>query len=533
MLQGEVTKTVGAGVVYTRQWTVELMLDLAGYTPDRDLVGGTIVEPSCGEGAFLIEIVRRLLVSATSRAVPIRDLVNAVRAFEIDGRAANMARARVKSVLLEAAVDPEIAESLTTAWILERDFLLEAPSESSARWVVGNPPYVRVGEVDHDLAVRYRNLWPLMRRRADLYIGFFEAGLRSLEDGGVQVFIAPDRWMRNQYGEPLRRLLDEDFALELVVDLHSTQPFASRVAAYPAVTVIRRSPPSSTDVLRVRKGVESVTSGMITQGRAATQEPLIERSELLRESGHRWAFAPQAHVERLRRSSSTFLSLEETGAVVRAGIATGADRVFVTSDSTLVERAALTPVVGPKDLRSGELSWVGRYLVNPWRDGDLLPLASQDLPRLFSYFEDHKRELQNRYVSRRNPETWWRTIDRPVDENWRRPKLLIADINHQIEPVLAGEEFLPLNTLFYITSSTWDLEVLGGLLMSETAGDSVRAYSVAMSSGSLRMSAQYLRLLRIPAPDEISAEDAKRLTTAFRSRDRGEASRIGARLLGG
>ena len=41
------------GVVYTRGWVVDLMLDLADYTPDKDLQELTIVEPAAGDGSFV------------------------------------------------------------------------------------------------------------------------------------------------------------------------------------------------------------------------------------------------------------------------------------------------------------------------------------------------------------------------------------------------------------------------------------------------------------------------------------------------
>lgn len=40
------------------------MLDLVGYTADKDLGKTSILEPSCGEGEFVIEIVRRLQESS-------------------------------------------------------------------------------------------------------------------------------------------------------------------------------------------------------------------------------------------------------------------------------------------------------------------------------------------------------------------------------------------------------------------------------------------------------------------------------------
>jgi adenine-specific DNA-methyltransferase len=39
------------GVVYTKQWVVELLLDLAGYLQEENLVDAVAVEPAAGEGA--------------------------------------------------------------------------------------------------------------------------------------------------------------------------------------------------------------------------------------------------------------------------------------------------------------------------------------------------------------------------------------------------------------------------------------------------------------------------------------------------
>jgi adenine-specific DNA-methyltransferase len=41
------------GVVYTKRWVVELVLDLAGYDAKSNLVGTLAVEAAAGDGAFL------------------------------------------------------------------------------------------------------------------------------------------------------------------------------------------------------------------------------------------------------------------------------------------------------------------------------------------------------------------------------------------------------------------------------------------------------------------------------------------------
>jgi hypothetical protein len=61
------TRAVGEprGVVYTRQWVVDLILDLAGYRAEGDLAARYAMEPAAGEGAFLVPMVRRLIASSS------------------------------------------------------------------------------------------------------------------------------------------------------------------------------------------------------------------------------------------------------------------------------------------------------------------------------------------------------------------------------------------------------------------------------------------------------------------------------------
>lgn len=50
------------GVVYTKKWVVDLILDVAGYVPGTGISDKVIIEPSCGCGAFLTVIDRKSVV---------------------------------------------------------------------------------------------------------------------------------------------------------------------------------------------------------------------------------------------------------------------------------------------------------------------------------------------------------------------------------------------------------------------------------------------------------------------------------------
>jgi hypothetical protein len=122
----EVTK----GVVYTKPWVVDLILDLVGYRPEADLATLVAVEPAAGEGAFLVPMVRRLLASLELHGRTIGDAKRALAAYELDGEASAWARELVVNELTGARIARREAERTAARWIVEGDYLLSSISGS-------------------------------------------------------------------------------------------------------------------------------------------------------------------------------------------------------------------------------------------------------------------------------------------------------------------------------------------------------------------------------------------------------------------
>jgi hypothetical protein len=183
------------------------------------------------------------------------------------------------------------------------------------------------------------------------------------------------------------------------------------------------------------------------------------------------------------------------------------------------------------DIASGSANWAGRYLVNPWAGkGRLVDLA--DYPKLRSHFEAHRAELRRRYVARKNGTGWYRTIDPVHAELTPKAKLLFPDMKMVSHPVLDKGGFYPHHNLYYITSTEWDLPVLGGLLLSAVAQFFIESYAVRMRGGTLRFQAQYLRRIRVPDPTSLSAEAKEGLAEAFVTRDAERATELALDVYG-
>ncbi len=92
--------------------------------------------------------------------------------------------------------------------------------------------------------------------------------------------------------------------------------------------------------------------------------------------------------------------------------------------------------------------------------------------------------------------------------------------------------YYPHHNLYFVTSDAWELEVLGGLLLSEVANLFVGTYCVKMRGGCYRFQAQYLRRIRVPEVRSVKEADRQALAGAFRSRDVEMATSVALRLYG-
>ena len=84
--------------------------------------------------------------------------------------------------------------------------------------VVGNPPYVRQ-ELFSNLKPALQQKYAVYTGAADLYCYFYEQATNLLKANGKLGFITSNKWMRTNYGEPLRKFILANTKIESFVDL--------------------------------------------------------------------------------------------------------------------------------------------------------------------------------------------------------------------------------------------------------------------------------------------------------------------------
>lgn len=516
------------GVVLTKPHVVQLILELAGYQPERNLAGTRLLEPSCGEGAFLVQAARRLLLSAARHGVAIDELGQAIVAYDIDPSHVQRARDNVARVLIEAGVDSALARKLVAKWIQCADFLL-APVAAEMDCVVGNPPYVRIEQISGALAAEYRGRYKTLYDRADLYVAFIERGLGLLSERGALSFICADRWVLNKYGAPLRALLAERYRVHCYIDLHRASPFESEVIAYPSIFVFGRGQTSEVLVGKLESASPAECAALCEQLDAGGG-PKLAVYDAWFSGAEPWVISTAEQLRVLRELEARFAPLEAS-ARVGIGVATGCDERYIVDSALDVEKDRLVPLVMRADIAAGRIAPSSKCVINTFDpQGKLIDLDRY--PKLRVYLQAHAAQLKRRHVARKNPGAWFRTIDRVYPELARAPKLLIPDIAGANEVLFEPGHYHPHHNLYFVTSELWDMEVLGGLLGSRVALFFVWSYAVKMRGRYLRFQAQYLRRIRLPDPNSLGARLAAEIKAAFRRRDFGRLDELALRAYG-
>jgi adenine-specific DNA-methyltransferase len=488
------------GLVLTKPEIVELMLDRVGYSCKRDLSHITLIEPASGDGAFAVEIIRRLYESSVRFNFSFQDSLSNLSFYELDNEIALALRERVVSLL------KHYSANIPNTLIRIEDFLLS--QASTADIIIGNPPYVRHENIPANLKDLYRKQFRTFRNRSDLYIAFYEKGLSLLKKDGTLSFICSNRWLKNQYGQDLRRFIDFNFSLREIIDLEGTCPFEEEVIAYPAITTISNE----------LKQSQPTYLAIDNLAQLPEIDNLQEAKKLLDISNYQNWFAPSNSA---LSNHNVLTTIENQGFKIGIGVATGADKIFISKDLvSLVEEELVLPILTSKDLKNNNLNWSGNYVLNPYDNtGKLIDLKKY--PRAAEYFTLHRETLEKRHVAQKSPNHWYKTIDRIYPALLTKDKILLPDISGNSHIMIDRGKHYPHHNLYYITAENYErLVILASILESDFIRKQLMQLGTTMNGGYPRWQSQNLKKLLIPEIDAMSAELRQSLTQAYFNRDR-------------
>jgi type I restriction-modification system DNA methylase subunit len=337
--------------------------------------------------------------------------------------------------------------------------------------VVGNPPYVRWQSFKLDLKKYFEASYDVYNSSADLFLYFYELGLRHLKPEHRLGYITSGTYMNSNSAKPFRQYIHQNAAMEWVANFGENQPFRGAEMVYPTIAVMRSGKSRET----FRNLFIEGTVHYSRLGKTVTQDDwedsLSEATGL-----DEWRFQAKELTLLFKKLNQHSIKLDEfIKGEIYYGVLTGLNEAFVIDSTTrrqLVQEhqsseELIAPILRGQDLRP----W---YQIN--NDQHLI-LARQginidDYPAIKRHLEKFREALEVR------PSEWdtardgkwkgrtagdyrwfeWHDVV-AYHQKFREPKIMWADIA-KIPRFSRNEGSYVNNTGFFIANPKMSLLAL-------------------------------------------------------------------------
>jgi hypothetical protein len=376
--------------------------------------------------------------------------------------------------------------------------------------IVGNPPYIRM-ETFKELKPYLKSNFACHDERSDLYAYFVERGHKMLKAGGRCGMIISNKFLRANYGRPLREFLRESASIDRVVDFAGLPVFQGATVRTVVLLTSRSpktqdevlySPPMSPDVF------ESVSGGSVLVENAISNATYQVPANSLR--GEAWSFGRREAVDLTEKLHRGSMSLGEyCHGQVCMGVKSGLAAAFVIDGPTRASILDRNPQAG--DIIRPFLNGrdVRRYNIEP-RDLYLIYTHhGVDLSR-FQAVKEHLQPYRTRLEKRATKQAWYE-LQQPqfaYAKYMEGPKIIFPDIAAAPRFALDDTGFFCANTTYFIPQR--DLYLLG--LLNSRLGAYYFARACAGLEGKtetyLRFFGQYMELFPVHQLDLSRGTDA-------------------------
>lgn len=394
--------------------------------------------------------------------------------------------------------------------------LTTTSQDDSEEWlfdiVLGNPPYVRQEQIK-DLKPILKPIYECYVGTADLYVYFYERGIKLLRKGGAFAFITSNKWMRTGYGEGLRKWLSKNTTVKQIIDFGDEPIFTA--IAYPCIVILihengltKKSSEESVSVLNWQPDWD-ISHFLEIYNR---EKFMLPQKELSNDSWQITSSAERKLFEQVIEKGEPF-SQYINGKFYR-GVTTGLNEAFVVDAETRdqlissdpTSNKLIHPLLRGKDVKRWNINFKDLYLIFTRRGTDI-----SKYPAILEYLSRFKKQLTPGIPGGRKPGPyeWFEIQDNTAYwQDFERPKIIFPDIAIRSEFTYDINNHYLANTMYMIpTEETWLLSILNSSLILWY----YQKISPQIQSSFLRFTSQYVSQIPIPSVNQIQRTLLSRL----------------------
>jgi len=392
-----------AGQIYTPTFIVNKILDDIGYTT-ASVLGKRIIDPACGDGRFLVEIVKRIV--ALSPKKDLKHNLECIYGWDIDPNTIKECIDNLNA-LVPFSVDWNIRQTNSIKHIHKQNLFAPKNEATLFDYIVGNPPYIRIQHLDIEQREYIQKNYTFCKSGStDIYIAFYELCLSLLADDGVCGLITPNTFLSTETARPMRQYFAKHRNIRQLTNYGDVQLFDT-ATTYAAITIFDKKEYSHFLFQRAF-GPQTMESRQIAFSelqepfwQLSLQEPIDDSS-----NGKKLKDICKIHVGITTLCDSAYIfpieKTEEKFAFVKTKL----------QGVVKIEKGILKPIIKGSKLKSSDQKIV-EYVLFPYEkiNGKHVIIPEEELqqkfPLAYDYLLSVKPELDKRDNGRPNPVAWY------------------------------------------------------------------------------------------------------------------------------
>ena len=387
----------------------------------------TILDPACGSGAFLNAALQFLMAEhrlidemeakVAGSSLVFQDVENSILENNLFGVDINEESVEIAQLALwlrtakphrklntlsenikcgnSLISDPAIAGEKAFNWQEQFPKVFE---KGGFDVVIGNPPYVRVQQLDYETIDFLKSIYKTALKRIDMSLCFIEKSKELIKSNGIVSFITSNQFLTTEYGQAMRKFLLEDYFLTKCVDFGDLKIFEDAMT-YVSIFSFTNIPQKSFDYCRVKE-IKDAENGQYDNFHKIVLSDLTEDN---------WNLQNYSMSKIFQRVFENDKTIEDLGNAWY-GIVTGADSVFIFDredyEKTEIEKDLFLPLLRAQSCGKYYCEKAEKYVLYPYKyeDGETVLLSQDEIenkyPNGWKYFLEHKEELESRKDSR-------------------------------------------------------------------------------------------------------------------------------------
>ena len=391
------------------------------------LLGITICDPACGSGAFLNAALQFLMAEhklldemeakITGSAIAFQAVENSIlenNLYGVDINEESVEIARLALWLRTAKPhrklsslnnnikcgnslisDPEIAGDKAFNWQAE---FPQVFAKGGFDIVIGNPPYVRVQQLDYNITDYLKQTYKTALKRVDLSLCFIEKSRDLIKENGVTAFITSNQFLTTEYGLSMRRFLLNEYFLKECVDFGDL-PIFDDAMTYVSIFVLSKQKYNEFPYYKV--------TDLVTANSGRYDTPTIISMQNLSENN--WNLAQYGKSGIYKKIENGTSRISDIGNAYY-GIVSGADSIFIFEkeayEQSDIEKGLFIPLLRAQSCSKYYCFEPEKYILYPYKyeNGETILLTEEELqnkyPNGWTYLLQNREELEKRKDSR-------------------------------------------------------------------------------------------------------------------------------------